>query len=29
VSGLTSPIPTRARDDWYAHGVRIGMELQY
>lgn len=29
VSGLTSPIRTRARDDWYAHGVRIGMELQY
>ena len=29
VSGLTSPIRTQARDDWYAHGVRIGMELQY
>jgi hypothetical protein len=29
VSGLTSPIRTRARDDFYAHGVRIGMQVQY
>jgi hypothetical protein len=29
VSGLTSPVRTRARDDWYAHGVRIGAEFQY
>ena len=27
--GIVSPIRTRARDDWYAHGVRVGMELQY
>jgi hypothetical protein len=29
LTGLTSPIRTRAQDDWYAHGVRLGMELQY
>ncbi|HET6576655.1 MAG TPA: BBP7 family outer membrane beta-barrel protein [Fimbriiglobus sp.] len=29
VSGLTSPIRTRARDDWYAHGIRLGAQLQY
>jgi hypothetical protein len=29
ITGLTSPVRTRARDDWYAHGVRIGAEFQY
>ncbi len=29
VSGLTSPIPTGARDDFYAHGVRLGAEIGF
>ncbi len=29
VSGLTSPVRTAARDDWYAHGFTVGMELRY
>lgn len=29
VSGLTSPVPTGARDDFYAHGVRMGFEIGF
>lgn len=29
LSGLTSPIVTGVRDDFFAHGVRFGMQLQY
>lgn len=29
VGGLTSPLPTQARDDFFAHGVRLGVEWQY
>ncbi len=29
LTGLTSPIRTDARDDFFAHGVRVGLELQF
>ena len=29
VSGLTSPVPTGAREDFYAHGVRMGFEIGF
>jgi hypothetical protein len=29
LSGLTSPVPTGAREDFYAHGIRLGAEIGF